>query len=678
MKKAVSIFALLFLVLSLVFSQLDNKETINGKEFYKYEVKEGDNLYRISKSFAIPTEEIIQFNPPAQMGVSKGMKLMIPVESTWNTLNNTKKAASTETIAPAKVPTPAPAPIKAPVEAISPAKPIVETPAKQEKTTLVIPSRISSSDEEVFKVHIVEQGETMYKLIKLYNTDQQTLIKYNPNLANGVKIGERVRIPVSLPKPIKREPSKVINGDYIEHTVEAKENWYSISRLYSVSVDALNKANPNLAPALNIGQIVKVPRPGLIKAESQKISAAPKVSTIITTAPKAATLPKPADIKPAEASKPLIAPIVTPVAPVTPKPASTSKPTDMIVRVALLLPFMSNNQQKQDATIDKFVEFYEGALLGINKLKEDGVSVELNTFDIEKTEAKVREVLIKNPNLKKMDLIIGPAYSAQVNALTEFARANKIAVVVPFSSKIDSIANNPYIFQNNCTQTKQFNKAAQLFAQKFAEKNIIVLNFNNDTEDEGSEFVRVLKSQLKKQKVSFQDIQFTQESFNALQDKLTPGKETVIVMATDKSILVKDLLPKISAFNSTDKPVSIFGFSKWESTLKAYPSTYYYTSFFVARGNKDNAQYRNLFRQEFGFPSTSNPRFDLMGFDISTYFIKGISTYGKGFASKLGEYQQSYSLQSKFNFVRTGEGGYINEGIHIVLYDNEKGSKIVE
>ncbi len=34
-------------------------------------------------------------------------------------------------------------------------------------------------------------------------------------------------------------------------------------------------------------------------------------------------------------------------------------------------------------------------------------------------------------------------------------------------------------------------------------------------------------------------------------------------MATDKAILVKDLLPKIQTLNSVEKPVSVFGFTKW-------------------------------------------------------------------------------------------------------------------
>lgn len=680
MKKLLSLFFILLLIVSSLTSQESTKIVQNGKEFYKYEVKDGETLYRISKSFNIPQEEIIQFNPQAQMGVSTGMTILIPTVSTWKALNNTPK---TESTTPAEAPSPKPV-TKAPTETI-------QEVAKPQRTTLTIPSRINSSDEQVYKVHVVEKGETKYKIMKQYGIDEATLLEHNPSLANGLKTGDKVRIPTLLPKQTAASPVKQSsNNNYFEHTVQPKENWYSISRLYNVNVKELQDANPDLSYGLTIGQIVKIPKKQG-GAQSQKITPAPKPTTIAkptesAPANRSANTPVAAPVQktetksaPAKPISAMVTPNTNPAPTPAPKPiaAPVIKPNDMVVRVAFLLPFMINNQQKQDATLDKFIEFYEGALIGINKLKEEGVSVEINTFDVEKTDTKVKEILAKTYSLKKMDLIIGPAYSSQVNAVTEFGRDNKIPVIVPFSSKIDSIGNNPYIFQNNCPQNKQFSKAAQLFIKNFADKNIIVVNFNNDTEDEGSEFARALKTKLRKQQINFTDIQFTQENFLELPNRFTPGKETILVLATDKSALVKDLLPKISAQNSTDKPVSVFGFNKWEHTLKAYPSTYYYSSFFIARGNKENAQYRNLFHQEFGNPSTGSPRFDLMGYDLTTYFVKAVRLYGKDFAGKLSGYQ-SGGLQSKFSFVRNSDGGYINEGVHIIHFDNDKGSNIVE
>lgn len=652
MKKLVSSLCLLFLAFNLLFAQMDSKEIINGKEFYKYEVKDGDNLYRISKAFSIPQEEIIQFNPPAQMGVKMGMKLLIPTVSTWNVLKtNTSTTATKTATTPEKTQQ---AEAKAPV--------VPSTPTyTAEKTKLVIPGGISSTDQVVYKIHIVQASETVYKIIKQYDIDQATLIEHNPSVASGLRIGEKIKIPASLPKTERPANTEINKDGFIEHTIEAKENWYSISRKYIVSVEELKRYNPELGTSLNIGQIMKIPKLVNKKTDSQKITPAPKPSISIST-PVYSPVVKPAAQTPAQASL----------------KTDTFKPADKLVRIALLLPFMLGNEEKQDATIDKFVEFYEGVLLAVNQLKEKGVSIELNTFDTEKSEAKVREVLIRNTNLKKMDLIIGPAYSAQVNAVTQYGRANKIPVIVPFTSKIDSIGNNPFIFQNNCPQSKQLSKASQLFTKAFASKNIIIINFNNDTEDEGSEFARSLKNQLKKESIAYQDIQFTQESFNALDSKLIDGKETVLLLATDKALLVKDLLPKIAAINSTEKQISVFGFSKWSSTLKSYPSTYYYTPFFINRDNKENALYRNLFRQEFGLPSTKDPRFDLMGFDLVSYFASAINIYGKGFTEKLSGFNQTNTLQSKFNFVKLNNGGYINDGVNIVHFDKIKGSKIVE
>ena len=108
-------------------------------------------------------------------------------------------------------------------------------------------------------------------------------------------------------------------------------------------------------------------------------------------------------------------------------------------------------------------------------------------------------------------------------------------------------------------------------------------------------------------------------------------------------------------------PISVFGFSGWEKTLQSYPSTYYYSSFFVDRKSKYNGIYRNKFRQEFGYPSYSSlPRFDLMGYDITYYFVNAISKYGKSFIATVENYQQKQTLQSKFKFEKQKDGGYLS------------------
>lgn len=571
--------------------------TQNGKEFYLYEVKRSDGLYKISKTFKVSQEEILKYNPQALSGINKGMKLRIPV------LEPTFTAAG-------------------PV------------------------------DQNEFIIHSVKTGETLYSIAKRYSVTANEIWDLNIEARNGIKEGMTLKIPKSEAfVPIPNKQGSTSSSSTRTHTVLPKETLYSLSKQYNTTISELLRLNPELSDGLKIGQEIKIPG-----KENEPIN---QTATRVE------------------------APVRTNINTKVPTSLITGDPRHgSIIKVALLMPFMLDSPIKQDATIDKFVEFYEGVLLAIDQLKQDNVSVELITYDIEKTSDKVKLVLQKNyVTLKNVDLIIGPAYSSQVDIVADFAKTNYIPLVVPFSPKIRSVDTNPYLFQNNTPQRKQFVEAAQLFIKNFSNKNIIIVEFNNDTEDNGSEFTRFLKVFLDRDKIPYKEMPFTQENYANIKHTLVENKENIVLFATERPNIIKDLLPKVVALNSKTTPISVFGFSAWDNTLKSYPSTYFYTSFFVDRKSKNNGVYRNKFRQEFGYPSyTTSPRFDLMGYDIAHYFIMSISRYGKSFIATLETLQQtqSHTLQTKFKFEKQKDGGYLNTGLKMVHYTEENDFEAVE
>lgn len=64
-----------------------------------------------------------------------------------------------------------------------------------------------------------------------------------------------------------------VNGEFIVHTVEAKQTLYAISKMYSVSVEDIQAANPNLKDdGLKIGQTLRIPSKQVNKKEAKKAS----------------------------------------------------------------------------------------------------------------------------------------------------------------------------------------------------------------------------------------------------------------------------------------------------------------------------------------------------------------------------------------------------------------------
>lgn len=612
-------FLLLFLCMTFAAHALNYpKTTQNGKEFYVYTVKEHEGLYHISTTFGISQEEIIKYNPAASKGAQKGMTLKIPTSP-----------------APKKV--------------------IKENPGDKAVNLQTI---------------TVDKGQTIYSISKKYHTTAETLNLYNPELKNGIKVGQTIKVPAKSrttadTKPASKQKiatttvSSETTNSTIEHTVKAKETLYGISRVYGVSTADIIKANLEAKDGVKEGQVLRIPSNEAAKKTAKPTEQEKKIKPAVT----------------AKAAVPVVIPTPAPAIEEAPAivPTANANKTLHNVRVALLLPLMLNNKEKRDATIDKFVEFYEGMLLGIKKLKDQGISVELNTYDTEKSADEVNAVLIKNPEIKNANFIIGPAYSTQIKPVSEFAKENHIPLVIPFSQNVPDLTSNPYVFEFNCPDKLKMSTATQLFINNFKNKNIIILRFNDDLKDEGSLFGRNLESQLKRQNIKFYELAFTPAVFSTLDKYLTKGKESIIVFATEEKELVQDFLPKIKTLNTATTPVSVFGFYNWQNQLKAYPSTYYYTPFFEDLTNKEYVNYNERFRSEFGNPTSSYPRFDILGYDLSTYFISRIATSkplnGDGLVN---------GMQSKLDFQKFTGGGYVNKGLFLIQYEGSAGERIVE
>lgn len=153
--------------------------------------------------------------------------------------------------------------------------------------------------------HTVERGETVRMLSKKYLVDPTEIYRINKFAVNGISEGMVLQIPVprkepvmqqeemapentsetvaqnetqeavkyeeppadkpkakkEKPAPKKEQPVTVIDRDsQTEHTVEAGETLYSLSRKYGVSVDEIKLSNEGaLKKGLQLGQVVKIP-----------------------------------------------------------------------------------------------------------------------------------------------------------------------------------------------------------------------------------------------------------------------------------------------------------------------------------------------------------------------------------------------------------------------------------
>jgi len=612
MKIKITAFLMISLITlsSITYAQDSKYQTkvVDGIEYYVYQVETSEGLYSISKKFGVTQSDINNANPQIHDGIKAGQEILIPKSGKLKHITS------------------------------------------------------QTTEEDEFILHTVEKKQTLFAISRKYNVSQEAITEANPQLQNGLKTGDVLRIPVKIKnkkneqnitkEPIKETtikeitpvktvrkqneneklkdktvvttiPPKLHIGSeetYIVHRVETKETLYSISKKYNVEVEDITRLNPGVETSLKTGAELRIPYK---KSSGSSVAA---VNTVV--------------------AKPLV--------------EKTS------YKIAYLLPYMLDSE-KQDPTVEKFIEFYLGSLLAVNNAKNGNFKIDVYTFDTEKSELQINEILNK-PEMQKMDLIIGPAYTAQIPVLTDFSNRRKINTLIPFSSNIKNIDTNPYIFQFNPDNDVHNDFAVDAFKNKFRDANIIFAQTGEGKPSEdGTDFFNYLTKKLDKQNITYTKIGSTNLSINNLATYLSAEKRNILIFDTENLTSVQPYLNNL--YELTSKyDVGVLGQYSWRGKSGKKPKMYYIAPFNPNSTTNDVIQYENDYKQYYGqMRSDKNPRFDMLGYDITNFFLKQMGTYGFRFNEKTNSLKYNEGIQSDFNFKRTGNGGgFINQQLFLI------------
>jgi LysM repeat protein/ABC-type branched-subunit amino acid transport system substrate-binding protein len=117
-----------------------------------------------------------------------------------------------------------------------------------------------------YYMHTVEAGHTLFSIAKVYEVDQNEILRLNPGTSGGLKVGQVLKIPdtgselsQSAGANAAKTPSE--NQGYLIHKVEAGDNLFAIARKYGVPVQDISRANPQITSPenLTIGMEIRIP-----------------------------------------------------------------------------------------------------------------------------------------------------------------------------------------------------------------------------------------------------------------------------------------------------------------------------------------------------------------------------------------------------------------------------------
>ncbi len=132
-------------------------------------------------------------------------------------------------------------------------------------------------------------------------------------------------------------------------------------------------------------------------------------------------------------------------------------------------------RQQKNFSPFRFVEFLEGALIASDSLKEQGMNLRFYVYDVDQTLTKTAKVLTR-PELKNMNLIIGPFYSRSFNQVALFANHFGIPIVNPLTFRNQILNQYNNVVKVTPDQHEELSQVSHLIQNDYAQDKVFVIS----------------------------------------------------------------------------------------------------------------------------------------------------------------------------------------------------------
>lgn len=500
----------------------------------------------------------------------------------------------------------------------------------------------SKKKTEIAEV-MVEKGETIFGLAVKYNTTVSRLYELNAGLMDtGLKVGQSVNIPVSA------EAKQAVSGKFTEKeshsktavktiVVKPKETLYNIAKTNNISQDELLQWNPDLKNGLKEG------------------------ATLIVGYADG-TLP----MKGVNGLKPEI-----PIQNYTKKGIDLTLPNDHSVRnLVMLLPFnlsknnfsnpSINQNIKNDVFLNMTLEFYSGAKLAIDHLKEKNYNLNIQFVDSKETNRALDVTTLKDDfDFSSADVIVGPFFQKNVDAVSEAFKNQSTIIVSPLSTdKGKPYPRQVHTMPNNDIVKKEMleyliSKQERIIAITDGKKNslsffstnypvISVISLANDEKVNPANLKNVLDAN---------STNYIVYDVNSLATSIELIKSLKALQKEFKIQLVS--LEKMEVLESSDIDINDLVALKY-----MFPSV----------TNDTESNKKEKFEKEYKTVYGKNPsRFATRGYDVTYDIITRMFESQEN--SNIFDYG-SQQIENKFAYINEN-GGVYNNAVYILYYDKD-------
>ena len=571
-----------------------------------------------------------------------------------------------------------------------------------------------------YYVHTVKAGETLYSLSKAYGVDEAQIKQHNTAVADGLKIDQSIKIPVSEQALNEARNDKKRKKDFIVHKIKAGQTLYSIAREYNISVATLREDNPAINPqSLTIGETLWVRRTEMGSSSENEAQAEMKEYAenlnkatddgyeyhVVTPGETIYSLSKKYNISESEFKK------INDV--------SNGLKAGAVIRIPqslednLKLIDQANNEAVENATIEaqssennvmfsvveqneplnvalmlpmavngkanaSYVEFYQGFLLGLEKLKEAGMGkTNLKVYNTEHDQLNV-EKIVKSQEFAGTNLIVGPVYEDELRPVVAYAQRHACPIVSPLAN-LSSVKSST-IYQLSPAVEKKYEKIADLMD---GSRDVYLIYASANDKEFESEVTPLLNGKpYNAYTYSFNEKSIftpcgSAPAIETMEDVLKNEKPALFIILASNETDVDRILGTISSAKvaMTDRSekcaqYAVLGTSRWGRFGNIDHTTYFNNNVVMVstyHAKRDSAAVREFDSQYIASYNMLPSLYAYRGYDTAMIFCAGMRT-----DIEYNMLDKRYTpLQTQYKFVQSAEGDkYVNQEWMRVNYNS--------
>lgn len=543
--------------------------------------------------------------------------------------------------------------------------------------------RIRGVDGKVYYCHKVLDHQTLYSVAKVYGVSIDDICKANPEQdlkAKGLKKDTIIYIPyvqketatkvdagkedleetrenqeekteVKQPETVREkaaetvaEPKKAKKGeDYFIHVTRWYEDLDDIAYKYSVPADVLMKYNGLSSRKLKNRQKIKVP----VNYQAEESTATPETETGNGSegdgSGDTGTETGTEDEDEGNAG-------------------NYGRNQRYAVNALMMLPFGASASPNENS-----FDFYSGVLLAVEKMKEEGVDIDLSVYDVSSG------LPITAERLAASDFTIGPVSRDQISKVLELA-PESTAVISPLDPKSADLAGtHANMIQAPATLQEQYQDLVNWLASecRYNDK-VFIIKEKGAKATTSTELMAgtIVASSLTVTEYSYNILE-GREAVNRMESMMSKSGVNRVIINSESEAFVNDAVRNLATLLYRKNNVVLYSPSRIRSfeTIDAENlhnlNTRISTSYYVDYNSRATSDFLMKYRALYG---TEPTQFAFQGYDLAYYFIGKKASLGKNWLKHLEICPVEKMLQTDLQFRRCNDGGYTNKGVRRIIY----------